>query len=640
MCGIFAISSKNQKFNEVLFSNSLKTLIHRGPDETKIFKEKYVYLGFTRLAIQDLEPTGAQPMVDKEGNILIFNGEIYNFKDIKKSLVKEGIKFKSSGDSEVLLRSISYWGIKKTLDTLIGMFAFVYFQKKTSQIFFARDHFGMKPLFYTLDNDTLIVGSEIKSILIYTNKKSLNKDTSLNPIFFTGLSPYGKTMFKNIERVMPGEYVTYDINNNNVKTKKYFNCKDLIDKDLYNKISKMSSSEYEVFLLQELEKSVEMHMISDAKLGILFSAGLDSSIIGAIASKKNKENIEYFKYQSEDLNDNNFAIDFKKKHTINLNLVDNIDNQIILELPKLIYYAETINKSDSTPLSKCCALARKKGFKVLLSGDAADEIFGGYHSFTSYILKRKFRNLPKFSLIKRALNKIFPGILDFFGAPLDHIVSPYSTNFLEFYLDTTLHGGHRTTKFLEAVDAYSFIKNKVERDSNAFLLDEISSRLERFLIRNDRFGMMESVEIRVPFLSLPVVKIAVNTPYFKKSKFLPSIRSKSLYSNKHILKKIAKKINVPKSIIKRPKIGTPSGSVNNKNNKKIFENWNLEHAAKFLSTDQQSLKISLNNLFSETEKDKQIWNLLTLEILIREFIIGQSYKQIVKEFKKILKTNY
>jgi asparagine synthase (glutamine-hydrolysing) len=636
MCGIFAVSSNKQNINNKLFEKSLATLNHRGPDESKIFKDEYISLGFTRLAIQDLNTTGAQPMSDRNGNCLIFNGEIYNFKEIRKSLIQEGIKFKSSGDSEVLLNSISSWGIKKTLNHLIGMFSFVYFEKKTSKIFFARDHFGMKPIFYTLDNDTLIIGSEIKSIFTYTNKKKLNKDLSLNPIFFTGLSPYGKTMFQDINRVMPGEFLTYNIKTNFLSKTKYFNCGDLVDKDLYNKISKMSDAEYEELLKKELEKSVEMHMISDAKLGVLFSAGLDSSLIGAIASKKVNENLEFFKYQSDDLNDNNFSKDFQDKHKVNLNLVKNIDKDIIFELPKLIYHSETINKSDSTPLSKCCALASQMGFKALLSGDAADEVFGGYNSFSSYILKRKIRNFPKFDFIKKILNKLFPGFLEFFGAPLEHIVSPYSTNYLEFYLDVSLHGGDRTTKFLEATEAYSFIKNKVERDSNAFLLDEISSRLERFLIRNDRFGMMESVEIRVPYLTIPVVKIAVNTPYYLKCKFLPSIKSRSLYSNKHILKKIAKIFDVPKSIIKRPKIGTPSGSINNFNNKKIFENWNLKNSAKFLSTNQNVLKTSINNLSSEIEKDKQIWNLLSLEILIREFIIGDSYEQIVQEFKNII----
>jgi asparagine synthase (glutamine-hydrolysing) len=636
MCGIFAVSSKNQDINNKLFVKSLATLNHRGPDDSKIFKDQYISLGFTRLAIQDLNATGAQPMCDKNGNCLIFNGEIYNFKEIKKSLIEEGIKFKSSGDSEVLLNSISSWGIKKTLNHLIGMFSFVYYEKETFKIFFARDHFGMKPIFYTLDKDTLIIGSEIKSIFAYTNKKKLNKNSSLNPIFFTGLSPYGKTMFEDINRVMPGEYLTYDINKNYLDKTKYFNCSDLIEKDVYNKIAKLSPAEYEELLRKEIEKSLEMHMISDAKLGVLFSAGLDSSLIGAIASKKANENLEFFKYQSDDLNDDNFSEDFQNKHKINLNVVKNIDKEIIFELPKLIYHLETINKSDSTPLSKCCALANKMGIKVLLSGDAADEVFGGYNSFTSYILKRKIRNFPKFNFIKKILNKLFPGFSELFSAPLEHIVSPYSTNYLEFYLDMTLHGGDRTTKFLEAANAYNFIQNKVERDCNAFLLDEINSRLERFLIRNDRFGMMESVEIRVPYLTIPLVKIAVNTPYYLKCKFLPSIKSRSLYSNKYILKKIAKIFDVPESIIKRFKIGTPSGAINNQNNKKIFQNWSLKNSAEFLSTDQNCLKTSIDNLSSEIEKDKQIWNLLSLEILIREFIIGDSYEQIIQEFKNII----
>ncbi len=637
MCGILFVFSNKKRIDQKLFSDSIHTLSHRGPDSKEVRVDGNCIFGFTRLAIQDLSSNANQPMIDDNGNILIFNGEIYNFKEIRQALEGEShnITFNTSSDTEVLLRAIGHWGIKRTLSELSGMFSFVYKDSKESIVYAARDHFGMKPLHFSYSDNLIVIGSEIKSILPFIDNKEIDNNNSLNPIFFTGLSPNGKTMFKGINRLMPGELLSFDMEANKYQIAKYFDCSDLVDKSLYEKISKMDEDQYVDLIKSELEKSVEMHSVSDARLGILFSAGLDSSIIAAILASKNTGKVDLFKYQSDSLNDNKLAIDFKNKFNCNLHTIDKIDDDIIYELPRLIYYYETINKADGSPLGMCCKFAREKGFKVLLAGDSADEIFGGYQSFSAYIMKKKIQNLKFFSSVKKIINKIIPGFSDLMGAELDYIVSPYSTELLETYLDASLHGGMRKADFCRAVDSYRFIENSTERDINAFLLDEISHRLERFLIRNDRYGMMESIEMRVPFLTLAIVKIAVNTPYYLKSKLLPSLRGRSLYSQKYSLKKVAEKLKVTKNIIYRPKIGTPIGGRNNFLQELIFNRWSLINIAKFFEMDESNLKKMVNCASSKSEKNRLVWNFLSLEILIRIFINQENYEYIQNEFRSL-----
>jgi asparagine synthase (glutamine-hydrolysing) len=400
----------------------------------------------------------------------------------------------------------------------------------------------------------------------------------------------------------------------------------------------MSDLQYANLIKTKLEDAVKSHLVSDAKLGVLFSAGLDSSLIAAIASKESKGEINLFKYQSENLDDSSLVKKFKKIFNSYIYTIERVDNQIIFELPRLIYHYETINKSDGTPLAMCCENARKKGLKVLLTGDAADEIFGGYQTLESYITKKKIKSIRGFQKIKRILNKIIPGFSDLMGAELDYMISPFSTDFLETFLDIELYGGNRKIQFQEAANAYSFITNKSEKDINAFLLDELGGRLERFLIRNDRFGMMESIEIRVPFLSKEIVKIAVNTPYYMKCKLMPSIMGKKVYSQKYVLKKVAELIDIPRGIIYRAKVGTPMGQSNYSAQEIIFNKWGLKNAAKFLNLDEKVLKKTIHLANSKEEKQRQIWNMLSLEILIREFILNIDFRDIRREFKEIIES--
>ena len=346
--------------------------------------------------------------------------------------------------------------------------------------------------------------------------------------------------------------------------------------------------------------------------------------------------VDLFKYENNDLSDSIYTKSFLKFSGQNLFEVKDSDETFIFNLPKLIYHYETINKSEGVALGKVCELSRNKGYKALLTGDCADEIFAGYSTAQEYFIKSHISNLKGFNPILGLINKIIPGFKELFSFELNHHVSPYSSEFLDSYLDITLHGGKKKKQISNYREAYSFLSSKKEINSNAFLLDEIKNRLERFLIRADRFGMMESIELRLPYLTLPILELALNTPYYKKTSFKPSLKNKSLYSNKTILKRIAKSKGIPKNIIERRKIGTLISEINFKNELKCFENISLLNAGSFLKVNSSELKECVLLAPSKWELRRQIWNILSLEFLIDMFINGFHYTELEENIRKSL----
>ena len=529
MCGFLAYIGDN--LNSKRLESGLSSISHRGPDSSEILKKNKFTFGFNRLAIQDLSSKSMQPMVDLYGNIIIYNGEIYNFKEIKKELESNGYEFKTNGDVEVIMKSILHWGFEKSLKNFEGMFAIVYYSKKENKIYACRDFFGIKPIFYSfLSKKEVLFSSEIKAIAKYKGNVELDFYNSINPIFFTGMPPKGKTMFKDIFSLNEGHIFTIDLNNFNHKTNTFFKIDSLIDSDLYKEISRMGKSSITNIYKKDLSRNINQHLVSDAKCGVLFSAGLDSSIIAGEISNSGIE-VDLFKYENDDFSDKTFTksfLDFSKQ---TLHEVSGNDDNLIYELPKLIYHYETINKSEGVALSKACELSRNKGYKALLTGDCADELFAGYITAQEYFTKSFITNLKSFDKLSSFTNKIIPGFKELFSSDLSHFISPYSSSYFETFFDMTLFGGEKKNQINKYRNAYNFLDSKKEINSNAFMLDEIANRLERFLIRADRFGMMESIELRVPYLTKSMVKLSINTPYSKKTSIKHRLSNRSIFAN-------------------------------------------------------------------------------------------------------------
>ena len=222
-----------------------------------------------------------------------YNGEIYNFKNLRSDLLSKGVKFKSSSDTEVILKFYRLYGIEKTLQSIEGAFSFVIADKKLNKLYLVRDGFGMKPLFYSMiSNKEFIFSSEIKPILLYRDYKKINPKNMMIPLMM-GLSAPGKTLFENINGVRRGELISIRMDNLKIEKKTYFSCRNLVDKKYYSFLNSLSQKKLLDLYSKTLKDSVEQHLISDAPISVLFSGGIDSTLVARYALEFNK-NIDCF----------------------------------------------------------------------------------------------------------------------------------------------------------------------------------------------------------------------------------------------------------------------------------------------------------------------------------------------------------
>ena len=634
MCGIFGVID-HPSIDRDRFKNALALLHHRGPDSTDAKFWERAAFGFTRLAIQDLSPNGNQPMTLLDNSLtIVFNGEIYNHVILREKLKSEGAKFFSHSDTEVILHAFHCWGWEKTLQALEGMFGMAIYDHRNGTFYLARDRFGQKPLFFSQDSKHgFVFASELKSIVAYVGSANMDQRSCMNPLFTTGLSPRGKTCFRGIEQLEPGEFLQYQLGNDEIIKKSYFQVGDLVSEDLYQELNEYSEEKMLETYEKVFDESVQLHLLSDAPLASLFSAGLDSSLIVALAARHTS--LKLYHFESESHNFQKFYKPFAKQFQLPLKVIKQKDSDYIFHLPRLIWHYETICKPEGAVLGHLCAEAHKDGVKVLLTGDSADEIFGGYPSAIEFALNSEAHHSYFSYFFQRGLNKIFPNnftryrISTPLGTTYNH--SPSSLHLEELSLNYFYHQGTRLEEWKNSLESYSFIKDANEREVSAHLLDEIGYRLQRYMIRADRFGMMSSVELRLPFLFTPLVKLAVNTPQSWR------VRKKRFWrgrETKYIVKKLSAKLGIKKSLTYRAKMGTPFNQDHNL--KRIMESWEFDNLAGLLEIPATRLrKISLESFSRDLAYTQYAF--ISMEILIRLFVHGESYEEITEQFKSICK---
>jgi len=638
MCGILGLINPRREDGNS-FERALALLSHRGPEHSEVKNLGPVVLGHRRLSIQDLSSAGNQPMSNSDQTVwIVFNGEIYNFKELQLELLQLGCEFKSGSDTEVILQGYITWGWPQLLERLLGDFALAIYDQGLQRVVLARDHIGKKPLYFSENGTEFIFASEIKAIASYIGRRPLNRFTSLNPILMTGLAPPGTTMFEGIQEVEPGCSLEYDLRTATLQKHRYFHVSDLVSKDLYDELSDASLTEVIAKFSEAMEESVARHLISDAKLGVMFSAGLDSSLITAMALKTGNSKLALFHFISDLLDTEAYATKFESNVGGELKPLRFNERDLIYDMPRMVYNYETVNKEEGTVLGKVCAAAHQDGYKVLLTGDGADELFGGYRTHKSFYTRSKINNSRVLRLAMRFMQRVFPGIDHSGDLPrgTDYFMFPSGLNFLEGPMNLLFHQGSRLDGWTKCLETYDFLNDSTERETSAYLLDDINYWIQRFMIRADRIGMMESVELRIPFLYLPIIKLAVNTPIkwragsttmFRRPDFL------SPFNEKKLVKEMALKYSVPKDIVYRKKIGTPFDV--GPQMRKLSENFPLTNVAEFFETSEKQVRNTLLHSFDPDIARLQ-WSILATEVLIREFVHGDDHESISDEFRAVL----
>ena len=505
MCGFVGFCSKDVKDKNVIKEMN-NQIIHRGPDSDGYYFDKDVNFGFRRLSIIDLHE-GSQPILNESGDTaIIFNGEIYNYQELREDLVAKGYKFKTHTDTEVILHGYEEYGEEGILAKLRGMFAFTIWDSKKEKLFGARDHFGIKPYYYALLDGDLLFGSEVKSFLKYPKFKKEVNEKALKHYLVFQYNPLEETFFKGVKKLRPGYYYIYE--NGKMEIKTYYNLtldyKDMTFDEAVGKIEK------------EVEESVKYHKISDVEVGSFLSGGVDSSYVVATAlpdktfsvgfDNKGFNETMYAKELSDSLGIKNFA-----------KLIT--PDEFFEGINKVQYYSDEPHANlSSVPLYFLSKLASEQ-VKVVLSGEGADELFAGYNDYADALPQRMYRKLP-FSLrhklyLKYKDRKHFRGqtiILKYGQKVEDRYIGPAEI------MSDELANSLVTSKYKNAETSRDLTKKYYDEVKN---MDDVSKRLyldmkmwivEDILLKADKMTMANSIELRVPLLDKKMWELARTIP--------------------------------------------------------------------------------------------------------------------------------
>ncbi len=528
MCGITGIKAFNEigRINMIHLAAATESLAKRGPDDKGLFYDHFVGLGHRRLSIIDVSSNGHQPMADSTGRFqIVFNGEIFNYKQLKKALAEKGVSFNTESDTEVLLQLFILYG-KKALNYLNGFFSFAIFDSADNSVFIARDRLGIKPLYYFIDEDKLIFASEMKAIMKYGIQKEICLEALLTYMQLNYV-PAPLTILKGVRKLAPGSFI-------------YCNAKDVevgrwydIPFDREKEAGKVSYADRQNELKELLTSSVKHRLVADVPVGTFLSGGTDSSIVAGIASKLHP-GIQSF---SIGYKDNPFfdeteyaelvARHFNTKHHVfklsNDDLFGHLDDMTS-------YIDEPFADSSALPVYILSKETRKE-VTVALSGDGADELFGGYNKHLAWqrSLQSGFSNTMIKSLLP--LWKSFPASrssamgnrarqLIKFGEGLK--LSPEERYWRwASYMSENDGLNYLNPKILQTLDMEFYLQNKhnwqsplrSSADLNSFLMADTRLILpDDMLTKVDRMSMANALEVRVPFLDHRVVEFAFRLP--------------------------------------------------------------------------------------------------------------------------------
>jgi asparagine synthase (glutamine-hydrolysing) len=543
MCGIVGMASKSKEFEFQWVNDALSKIKHRGPDSNGIYvtNDGHAVLGHVRLSIIDLSDLGKQPMTIQNGKISItFNGEIYNFLEIRNTLEQKGYKFISHSDTEVILLAYKEWGYS-CVERLNGMFAFAIYDEYRRTLFLARDRAGEKPLFYYCRNGAIRFASELKAILADKSVQAKLNQDSLDVYLTLGYVLGERCILSGFNKLCPGQCLTFNVDSGVVNQWRYWNFPELCENsviDETNLIAEMDSL---------LRDSISKQLISDVPVGVLLSGGLDSSLIAAIAASVSSR-IKTFTisfpghdYHDESKHARLISDYFDTEHTelpveeFSINILEKLATQ----------FDEPMNDSSMIPTYMVSNLV-KRHCTVALGGDGGDELFGGYGGYANMLkLQAISRKVPRFfrDVAATAATSFLPlgfkgrNWLASFGGDWDQDL-PFVTPFFDWksrkkLMKSNLSLNTRAEAIRKENISISgdLIQRATRTDFENYLVNDI-------LVKVDRASMLNSLEVRAPFLDYRIIEFA-----FKK---LPSSEKVTTTEKKIFLKKVAKNILPPK----------------------------------------------------------------------------------------------
>ena len=604
MCGFvgFCDDSKNKK---KIIRDMADIIKHRGPDSDGYYVDNNIALGFRRLSIIDLDK-GSQPIFNEDKDkVIVFNGEIYNYKEIREELKSKGHKFSTNTDTEVILHGYEEYK-EDILNKLRGMFAFVIYDIKEKSLFGARDFYGIKPFYYYYDNENFLFGSEIKSFLGSPNfKKELNKDMLSQYLTFQ-CSIGEDTFFKNTYKLLPGHYFIYK--DKELEIKKYYEVKLEPNDD-------KSLEEWVSGIREVIDNSVLAHKVSDVEVGSFLSSGVDSSLIAKLSSVDKTFTVGYDNKKYSE-------IDYAKEFSDKIN-VSNVSKKIskeeyFKEFSNVQYYMDEPLADASAVMLYFLSKTASKHVKVCLSGEGADEIFGGYniyhepYSVSWYnkipyfirkcigILVYPFRNYTGFNFLYRRSKKIEDRYIGnaFIFEPND---AKKMVNF---------NYGNKTYKdftksYYDKVSDLDVVTKMQYIDFNFWLIYDI-------LLKADKMSMANSLEVRVPYLDREVIEYASKLP--SKYKIVGN-------ETKYAFRKVAKE-ELADKVADKKKLGFPVPIREWLKEDDVYQEVkNMFLESGYFFKPKKIIKLLDDHKAGKRDNSRKIWTIYTFLVWYQEYFI-------------------
>ena len=608
MCGFVGFTNY-KKDDGTVINAMMDKIVHRGPDSAGFYTDADIALGFRRLSIIDLSE-GNQPMFNEDGSlVLVFNGEIYNFKDLRQELEAQGHTFANNSDSEVLLHGYEQWG-EDLVKRLRGMFAFVIYNKADGSVFGARDMFGIKPFYYTVTENTFMFGSEIKSFLAHPEfEKQLNEEALAHYLSFQ-YSPTEETFFKGVYKLPPAHYFTFK--NGKMKKTRYFRP----DFKATPGVLDYFADEVD----KTVRESVAAHKIADVEVGSFLSSGIDSSYIAEAANVDKTFTVGFESHDGDRYNEIHYAKEF----------ADTIGVENISKVITPTEYWETfptIQYHMDEPLADPAAIAlyfvsklASEHVKVVMSGEGADELFGGYRIYQEPLTLTAYDKLP-FG-VRRVISKICEHLPQKHG--INYLVRRGKTIEERFIGNANIFSKKERDELLKSDVAKHAPEPKILCDK---FYDEVADKdtvtkmqyldinmwlMGDILLKADKTSMANSLELRVPFLDKKVMELAQTIPLDCRV---------NTQTTKLALRRAAEK-TLPERTAKKDKLGFPVPIREWLREEKYYntvkEEFTSDTAEKYFNTDKL-LKMLDKHRSGKVDLSRKIWTVYTFLVWYKQY---------------------
>ena len=628
MCGIVGFLRRNQSDPETMGAilEMSKSLSRRGPDDEGFFIDDFIAFGHRRLSIIDLK-TGHQPITNEDGSVIvILNGEIYNFRELRDKLEARGHRFYTHTDTETIVHLYEDAG-GECVKELNGIFAFALWDKKSRKIILARDRLGVKPLHYCSFAGHFVFGSEIKSMLKYPFMNKEIDIVSLSKYLAYEFVPAPNSIFRQIKKLMPAHTLEYDMQTGAIKTEEYWRP------DFVNKLNKISEEEAAIRLLEILRSVVKKEIISDVPVGLFLSGGIDSGTLAFLLSEIGNVNSFCIGFDDKSFDESEYAravagyLGIKHRERI-LSL-----DEVYKIIPAIAdFLDEPLADPSIIPTYLLSKFARQH-ITVALGGDGGDELFAGYDTYQAHRLAEYYKFFPK--IMKRAIHRAIDCLpVSTLNMSLDFKLKKFKSGikYKPELRNTIWLGAFNEKEISELMsDDFKISESKVFEDIGAYSseLNKISDMVERMqyldikfylqddiLVKIDRASMANSLEVRVPFLNHELVDFVTRLPAKMK---LDGFKTKS------ILKKTIKN-KIPDRILRRKKkgFGIPvAGWLKGELKDIALEYLNPQRLKREGFFNPEYVSILLDEHFNNSKDNhKKIWAIMIFELWLEKYVLS------------------